>query len=623
APIYVKGKDAYEVADYDRTIHYDPRHLTLLPRIYSQDRGNPDAYRQILGLPEGKKPTMADNLRFLFGHQLGHMYGRYFMWNFAGRESDAEGAGWLASLDTGRVLPRQVAENPGRNNYFMLPLLLGIIGLVFQYRRHRPGFLFTVLLFFMMGAALVLYLNTPPVEPRERDYIYAGSYYAFAIWIGLGVMALAAGLQSLIRNQRVGNAVAWVVCLFVPGWMADQGWDDHDRSGRYVAVDTARNMLGACAPNAILFTNGDNDTFPLWYAQEVEGFRTDVRVVISGYLNFDWYAEQMKRKVYQSEPLPISLDFKNFRTGTNNQIAFAENPALKEGIRLPEYLKLIREDSPALKMALQDGGTINVLPSAKLVLPVDAEAVRRQGIVAPALAGLLTDTMEFTLNKTDLFKDDLIFLDILATNQWKRPLYFASVLNAAKYNLAEFTQEEGPVCRLLPVRVPGAAQGYVNSAVMYRNLMQRSSWRGLDNPDVYHDDDTRRRFVFMNRLRFGQLAEQLIREGQQARARAVMQRCLTVMPDRSIAYDRADSALIGPLLEVGEANRALEIARVMAGRADENLRYYPTSGASNGREIQNNLGILHDVAVALRDHRRPEAGRYEAMLNQHLDRLRN
>ncbi|MES2731014.1 MAG: DUF2723 domain-containing protein [Bacteroidota bacterium] len=623
-PIYIKGEDKYEVADHDRNLVYDPRHQTLLPRMYSKDPAHVATYRQLMGLPEGKKPSLADNFRYMFSHQLGFQYGRYFMWNFAGRESDRQGASWLASLSN-ENLPPALAENAGHNNYWMLPLLLGILGLGFQYQRNLQGFLFTLLLFFMMGAALVLYLNTPPTEPRERDYIYVGSYYAFAIWIGLGVIALATGINYLIKNKLIGTTIAAVACLTVPGIMADQGWDDHDRSNRYVAVDTAKNMLNSCAPNAILLTNGDNDTFPLWYAQEVEGFRTDVRVVISGYLNFDWYVSQMKRKVYQSDPLPISLQEKNYRTGTNNQLVFVENPQVKDGISLPEYLNLLRSDSPALKVPLQNGETINMLPSAHLVLPINKAAVRKQGILALELQGLLTDTMEFTLNKEDMMKGDLIFLDILSTNQWKRPIYFSSMMNAAKFNLTEYTQIEGTVYRLLPVKVPGASQGYINSTVMYDNLMKKSVWRELDNAHVYYDEEASDQHVFPSRLAFYLLASQLIREGKPEKAREVMLHCLKVMPDRGIPFDRADSAMIEPLLEVGETTKAMEIAQVMAKRADANLAYYLDSkGAyTHSREIQDNLSILNDVVVALKKTNQPETGQYEALFNRHLNKWKN
>jgi hypothetical protein len=271
-------------------------------------------------------------------------------------------------------------------------------------------------------------------------------------------------------------------------------------------------------------------------------------------------------------------------------------------------------------MPLPDGETINILPSHRLVLPVNKQAVLRQGIVASQLYERLGDTMEITLNQTDLLKEDLIFLDMLATNQWKRPIYFASLLNAAKYNLQEYTQVEGMVYRLLPVKVPGARQGYVHSALMYENMMHRSFWRNLDNATVYHDEEARDRHILPSRFQFYLLATQLIREGKRDKAREVMRYCLRVIPDKSIPYDQADSALIGPLMQVGETERALEIASTMAGRADENLTYYLDAKNDQAEEIRNNLGILRDVVASLKESQHPEASRYETLFHQHLNR---
>ncbi|MBD0260972.1 MAG: DUF2723 domain-containing protein, partial [Cytophagales bacterium] len=292
-PLYRKGKDKYEVYDYKITNVFDPKGNMLLPRVFSRQDNHAQLYRQMLGLREGEKPNMVDNLRFMFSHQLGHMYFRYFLWNFVGRQSDMEGAGVLMPTQAfQKDLAYDLKTNWGRNNFFMLPFLLGLVGFLFQYSRDRRGFWVVTLLFFLTGIALVLYLNSPPVEPRERDYIYVGSYYAFAIWIGLGMIAVAEAVSRFIKNPASSASIATVACLAVPAIMAQQGWNDHDRSDRYHSVDSAKNLLNSCAPNAILFTGGDNDTFPLWYAQDVEGFRTDVRVCNLSLLGTHWYIDQ-------------------------------------------------------------------------------------------------------------------------------------------------------------------------------------------------------------------------------------------------------------------------------------------------------------------------------------------
>ena len=315
APVYVKGKEKYEIADRKVEYEYDPKRSTILPRAYSSDPRHVQAYRQWMGLKDDENPNFIDNMIFMIRYQVGYMYMRYFMWNFAGRESDIQGATWLSPLDAFKDVPAVYANNKARNNYFMLPLLLGIVGMFFQYKKDPKDFAVVGLLFFLTGVALVLYLNSPPVEPRERDYIYVGSFYAFAIWIGMGTMAFGNWLLLKMKNKIIAPIIATLITLIVPVIMAQQDWNDHDRSGRYFSVDSARNFLASCAPNAILFTGGDNDTFPLWYLQEVEGYRTDVRVIVLSYFNTDWYINQMTRQAYKSEALPFTLTEQQWRQG--------------------------------------------------------------------------------------------------------------------------------------------------------------------------------------------------------------------------------------------------------------------------------------------------------------------
>lgn len=306
-PIYMKGKDSYEIVDYDLKTPTIPK-TTILPRIYSTQESHKRIYRAKLGLKEGQEPTFGDNLYFMFSHQLGHMYWRYFLWNFSGRESDFSDANWLGIADAfSDKYPEYITENKAHNNYLMLPLILGLVGFFFQAKKDQKYFYVNLMLFLMMGVVLVLYLNSPPIEPRERDYIYVGSFYAFAIWIGLGALALAHGLNRFTKNLSTAGIVASLLTLPVAGLMASENWDDHNRKGRYFSVDAARNFLASCAPNAILFTGGDNDTFPLWYVQEVENFRTDVRVIVLSYFDTDWYVDQMTRPVNESKALPFSL----------------------------------------------------------------------------------------------------------------------------------------------------------------------------------------------------------------------------------------------------------------------------------------------------------------------------
>ncbi|MDO1449136.1 DUF2723 domain-containing protein [Rhodocytophaga aerolata] len=615
APEYVKRNNEYEILDHDLVNVYEPTQMTLLPRIYSHDPNHVALYRQMLGLREGQKPTFGDNLRFLFSHQLGHMYGRYFMWNFAGKESDQEGAGWMASLTSAKDLPSEMTRNKAHNRLYMLPLLLGLAGMIYQYIKNKQHFLLVGLLFFMTGIALVLYLNSPPVEPRERDYIYVGSFYAFAIWIGFGVLALVDLLSKVSKSSFSAPVLAGALGAMVPVMLVTQNWDDHNRSGRYFALDSARNLLNSCAPNAILFTNGDNDTYPLWYAQEVEGIRKDVRVCVTQFMGTDWYIDQLKRKTYESEALPISMQEKNYIASTNNQIIYYENPNIKGAINLQDYIRLIREDYEGLKVALQSGEKLSILPTNRLFLPINKQTVLQKGMVSEDMQELIPDSMEINLDKNHLFKDDLIFLDILANNNWERPIYFSSLFTAAKYHLEEYTQIEGFACRLLPVKVPGS-QGFVNSEIMYNNLMNKYAWRGLDSQTTYHDEVHRNYISNWGRLSFLQLSTQLLNEGQQEKAKEVLLRSLNVMPDETIPYDRICSLYVAPLLKVGEEKKALEIAQTMAKRADENLAYYYQEGKYDAQAIQNNLVVLNQLAVSLGEQKHKDAQQYQALFDK-------
>ncbi|QHT68173.1 DUF2723 domain-containing protein [Rhodocytophaga rosea] len=620
-PLYRKGETKYEIYDYKLINEFDPKGNTLLPRMHSRQPGHEQLYRQIVNLKEGERPNLGDNLAFLFKHQLGHMYFRYFMWNFVGRESDIEGAGWLSPLSPGRdELPFELATNKGRNNFFMLPFILGLVGFLYHYGKDKRRFFIVTMLFFLTGIALILYLNSPPVEPRERDYIYVGSFYAFAIWIGLGVMALAETLGRIIKNPSASSLTAGVVCLVVPGVMAAQGWDDHNRSKRYHSVDSAKNLLSACAPNAILFTGGDNDTFPLWYVQEVEGFRTDVRVCNLSLLGTEWYIQQMKRPTYESKPLPISLELPQYISGKNEQIPLVENPNVKNGISLPQYIDLVRKDNPAIKIAYRDE-QLTVLPSSTLVQPVDKQKVLQSGIIMPSLRDSLTERMVWNVNRGDLLKPDLIILDMITTNNWERPIYFSSTLAPSSYlNLKEFMQVEGLVYRLLPVKVAGATQGYINSDLMYENMMKKMYWREMGNPNVYYDDNYRR-FPINARLHFYRLADQLLNEGKKDKARAIALHSLEVLPDAGVPYDEMTANIVSVLVGVGETKKAQEVSDILSGRADQNLNYYLTKGRNNQREIQTNLYVLNQVAEAFTGKK--EGEKYKAIFDKHYNNLVN
>lgn len=618
AQIYAKKDGRYVLTDYKPVYEYEPGSNMLLPRMYSSQPGHPRLYQQMTGLAEGEKPTMRHNLTYMFTHQLGHMYWRYFLWNFVGRESDQEGAGALLPWNIARSYPASIAQNRGHNNFLMLPFLLGIAGIVYMYYRRRKDLLVLGLLFALTGVALVVYLNSPPSEPRERDYIYVGSFYIFCIWIGFGAMAAARGLERLIRNEMVRVSAAGALAMIVPVIMVARGWDNHDRSNRYHSVDFARNILASCAPNAILFTGGDNDTFPLWYVQEVEGFRTDVRVCVQTFLGADWYIQQLKRKINRSDALPLSLDSNNYQSGKNEYLPFYEIASVKAGINLKEYLELIHQDNKAIQVPLTSGDMTAILPSSTLFLPVDTREVKH--IVKPDLVPYLTDSMSWKIGETDLLKGDLVMLDIIASNNWKRPVYFSSTMGSShNLGLQEYLQLEGYAYRLLPVRVPGASDGYVNSDIMYDNMMNKMAWRETNNPGVYYDDTYRGAPVITARLSFLRLAQQLIAENRLDKAKKVVNRAMTVMPDDTIPYDQVSVGFVGTLFDVGEDRKALDSAGVMALRSDENLTWIKENGGQRSRDVNTDLFILQSIVRECRRARRDrEADRFEAMFRKHL-----
>lgn len=623
-PVYRKGENKYEIASYKPVpVYAEGARKTLLPRAYSGQPQHQQLYRQRMGIQPHESPGFGDNLYYMFDYQMGHMYWRYFLWNFVGRQGDYKDAGVLTPFNASQDLPEHLANNEARNNYWMLPLILGLVGAFYQFSKDQRGFAFVLLLFFLAGLALILYLNSPPIEPRERDYIYVGSFYAFAMWIGFGVMALAEALGKAFKQNRfAAPALATGICLLVPGIMAAEGWDDHDRSDRYFSVDSAKNFLATLAPNAILFTGGDNDTFPLWYAQEVEGFRTDVRVIVLTYFNTDWYIDQMKMKMNDSEPLPLSLTKENYKQGgLNDVVYFYENKNLKGALPLEQYIKLVRENHPAIRLNTPSD-EVNTIPSKTLSLNIDQQKLLQQGIIPEDKRELLVDKMEFKINGNAIEKKDLMLLDLLVTNNWERPVYFNNTsLQSISFDLSEYVVHEGTAYRLLPIRNPNPQAEMVNTDVMYDNMMNKFFWRELDNPDVYYTEDYRN-FVLNHRASFNTLAGALLDEGDKERALKALRKSLEVMPDKAIPYDYASALTVQLLLEAGDTEKAVEIAEVMTRRADKTLTYLEQENMDMGNQRQINLVILNQLSRAMASAgKEDEAMRYQQLLAKHYQSL--
>jgi hypothetical protein len=613
APVYTKGKDKYEITDRKMEYVYDPAHTTVFPRMWNEQYA--ESYRQIAGLREGEKPTFAQNLMYLFSHQIGTQYIRYFMWNFAGRESDEQGAGWLTPLQWFEDIPSELAENRGRNNFFMIPFLLGLIGMFYQFTKDTKGFAVVGILFVLLGVAIVVYLNTPPQEPRERDYIYAGSTYAYTFWIGLAVIAVADALQKLVRRAKTAAVIATLICLSGPAIMAFEGWDDHNRSDRFFSVDSAKNYLSSCAPNAILFTGGDNDTFPLWYAQEVEGFRTDVRVIVLSYYNTDWYIEQTMRATYESQPFPYTLSLKDYRHGgPNDYLPFADMKL--NAIDLKQYIELLSKNFRELR-----SGDRNIVPSKNFLLNVDTARVRALGFVPKNLEKNLLPQMSIRLKGNGLEKKDLAFLDLLATNNWERPLY-VNFTSMSQFNLdlRPYAIAEGMAYRIIPVRNPNPDADFVNTETMYDNVINQFAYRGLDNPAVYYNEDYRG-FVLNHRSVLNTLAEALIREADQEtalagtsvsiegpienkmeKARKVLLFNLEKMPDAAVPYDESSVETVSLLFQAGEKEKALDMAGVIGARATEMVNYLMRKNEGLTNNLRKNMVILAVLQRILYDN---------------------
>lgn len=628
-PMYKMEGGQYKIYDYKPEYVWEKEQQMFLPRLWSQQPGHAQLYASILGLPKDPsdqsryiKPTFGQNISYMFSRQMGFMYMRYFMWNFAGRESDYEWADWTRPGKSN--LPESIATNKGHDNFYMLPLILGLLGFVLQFLRKDKDWLIVAISFIMTGLALVVFLNSPPTEPRERDYIYVGSFYFFALWAGLGVIALQQLLSRVSKNMVTTGGLAFALTIGIPIMMGAKSWDNHDRSNRWHSVDFAKNLLSSCAPNAILFTGGDNDTFPLWYVQEVEGFRTDVRVCNLSLLGTDWYIEQMKRKTYESQPLPISLEMDNFRTGINDQIPFSENPNVKDGIDLQEYIQLVKQNNPAIQVQTTLG-QMNVLPSSVFSLKLDSTKIRQMGIVSKEFEPLLnSDRLTWSYGQSDITKPELIQLDIIAHNNFERPIYFASTLGSQSFlGLKEFLQLEGYAYRLMPFKVPGARDGFVNSDIMYEKMMTKMAWREMNNPKVYYDETYRGAPVVSARIAFYRLATQLIQENKLDKAKAVLNHCLEVIPDKAIPYDQISVSFIGPLISVGEKAKALQMAQTIMKRCDENLNYFIESNGDS-QDIRVNLYEMNLVVQQLHDAKlENEANKYEQMFNRQYQRLGN
>lgn len=657
-------------------IEYEYAQNMLFPRMYSSQHA--DYYQRWMSIKGTEViydqcgepitltiPTAWENIKFFFSYQLNFMYWRYFLWNFVGRQNDIQGHGemehgnWITGISfidkflvgNQELLPKELKENKGRNVYYGLPLILGLIGLFWQaYRGNRGAKQFWVVffLFFMTGIAIVLYLNQTPMQPRERDYAYAGSFYAFAIWIGMGVAGIARLLNNHMKlNKTVSASIATVVCLLVPIQMASQTWDDHDRSNRYVARDFGQNYLMTLQEegNPIIFTNGDNDTFPLWYNHEVEGFRTDARTCNLSYLQTDWYIDQMKRPAYNSPSLPITWDRIEYIEGTNeyipirpefkNQLNSLYEKARQEQDSRPEVLEALYNEfgkNPyELKNILKywvrsDKEDLKVIPTDSVVITIDKEAVRKSGMLIPkALGDSIPDVMHISLKgKRALYKNELIMLEMLAEANWERPIYMAiTVGNENRINFDKHFVQEGLAYRFTPFNMDELG-AKIDTEKMYDNLMNKFKFGGINNPKVYLDENTMR-MCYTHRRIFTSLIMELLKEKQNDKALNALLYCEEMIPNHTVPYDFQNGSL--QLAEafylLGKIEEGDRIASILADKSVEYVTWYlsltPYAIAVSGREIEYHLSILHANQLLMKEYNKELAEQYDNKLNQLYD----
>ena len=562
-----------------------------------------------------EKPSFGDNMKYMFEYQFGYMYWRYLMWNFTGRQNDVQGrydnldGNWLSGitpldemhLGSQENLPPDQKNNKGRNVYFFLPFILGLIGLAFHARKDPKSFYVLLTLFLFTGIALKIYLNERPFEPRERDYALVGSFYVFAMWIAFGVYAIYDGIKKYIQPKIAGPVIIAVTLLAAPVLMASQNWDDHDRSGKYTAVAMAKAYLSSCEKNAILFTIGDNDTFPLWYAQEIEGFRTDVRIVNTSLLMTDWYIDQMKAKAYESEPMPISFVSSQYKQGTRDYSLYV--PEVDSRWPLSNFLNFLKEDNVDVTKELNNGHFVNFYPTNKIRIPVNRDEIIKNKVVSAKQFDSIAPYIDVTIKGDALYKNRLIMLDIINNNNWKRPVYFTggSFGDDDYLWMKDYLQLDGMVFKLVPVRtaIPKDGSpldmGYIDTDKMY-DIVMAWDWGNSESPKIYHDPETRKNSITY-RTNLARLMEALIKEGKKDKAKKIIDLAMQKMPVEYYEYYTLLEPFATGYYELGQKQQARQLLDKLIKKYQENLIFY------RGLAIDDQNAIAVDIVTAIERYR--------------------
>ncbi len=617
-PAYAFSKETgeYEITNNGKASkpNYSKNDISFFPRMWSDQANHVENYQKLMGVKKTDKLEFKDHFRFFMDYQVGQMWFRYFMWNFSGRQNDDQNryeltkGNWITGIsfiDKMRLgpqdnLPAHFLSNPSRNVYFGLPLILGLAGLYFQAKRDKRNAWVVSLLFLFTGLAIVVYTNHKPFEPRERDYAFVGSFYVFAIWIGIGVIAIYEWLGKY--RSSISASIITVIALAIPSLMAAQNWDDHDRSDRYTAREIAKMYLNSCEPNAILFTNGDNDTFPLWYVQEVEGYRTDVRIVNLSLLNTDWYIDMMKRKFYDGDAVPFTLEKKDYVQGTRDVLYYQDLKITGRWYAQDFIDYALRNDDGVFFTAFpntQSPKKLQFFPMKKFRIPVDKSAVISNGVVLDS--SKIVDFIDWNWNSNVISKRDLMLIDLISNNNWSRPIYFSTTVGSSASSffwLQKYFRLEGLAYRFVPVVTEGSGNqfdfGSVNAdkmlSVMYNPEGNESKFNfgNMEKPDVFLDE-TVRRSSFNLRINYGRLASELSRLGRSDEALKVLDFAMEKMPVNKLGYDYFFLNLIEGYYQAGAKERAMNYVQDFSNAMEEELRYYAQFKGSDKRAIQNEI----------------------------------
>lgn len=594
-PKYEKQNGKYEIVnDYKDVLpNYSSKHKGFIPRMTNP--ASQQMYKAIAGIPQNSKrrPTFAENIKFMIEYQFGYMYGRYFMWNFVGRQNDNQGqydrnGNWLSGIafvdeyfrGPQSNLPSEVINNKGRNTYYFLPLLLGIIGLLFHFRYDKKSFYTLAMFFVFTGFAIIFYTNPKPFEPRERDYAVVGSFYIFAIWIGMGVFALYQYLKHFANKKMIALGVTTVSLVAVPVLMGFQNWDDHDRSNRYTTHLNSLAYLESCDPNAILFTIGDNDTFPLWYLQEVEGIRTDIKIINSSLFATDWYIDQMKRATYKAAPIPSQLTHNEYKYGSLDVVYHYPFPQLKDTvIGIDYFMKWIQSESPVTYIETENNKKEKIYPTNKIRIPVNKQKVLENGTVAQKDADKILDYIDITIDQVGLTKNRILMLDILANNNWERPIYFTggSPEDEEYIWLKNYMQLDGLAYKLVPIKTDMTNRnlfelGRIDAEKMYKNF-QKLDWKNINDGKIYIDEQTKKNAISL-RNNLIRLSEAFSKEGDTIKALEVLDMSLEKMPIEQFGNIQFSIGYPELYYELNQKEKARATAATLIQNLKEHLNWF-------------------------------------------------